>query len=58
MKLKKCFNIVRKQYELQLFRGFLMIQKCDRFVPTKDIYMLIMLHLNEDLDDDLLKDTI
>jgi hypothetical protein len=28
------------------------------FVPTKEIYMMLLLHLNEDFDDDLLQDAI
>ena len=27
-------------------------------VPQKDIYMNLLLHINEDFDDDLLQDTI
>ena len=30
----------------------------DFFVLTKDMYMILLLHLDEDLDDDLLQDAI
>jgi len=30
VKLKKLYNNIRKQYELNLYRAFLMIDKCGR----------------------------
>jgi len=35
VKLKKLYNNIRKQYELNLFRAFLMIDKCRRTEQPK-----------------------